>query len=79
MNIKSLAKAKAEAQRFLNVASHVVVVESRFIEGPNRGKRFRLIEQPSKASAACLRASMDLTRALAEMRHSLNYGESVDD
>lgn len=58
MNAKTLAKAVAEAKRFIATAGKVQSVED------------RSWFMPSKETGAAKRASMDLTRALADMRRS---------
>ena len=55
MTPTALAKAVAEAKRFLEIAKAVPKPEGGWF-------------YPSKETAAAKRASMDLTRALAEMR-----------
>ena len=56
MTQKTLVNAILEAQRFLKIARDV--------------KYDKYGVEYGKASAACKRASMDLTRALAEMRRA---------
>ena len=59
MNPATLKRAVAEAQRFIAVAKAVKVYPERnYLD-------------TSKETAAAKRASMDLTRALAEMRKPL--------
>jgi hypothetical protein len=59
MNPASLKRAVAEAQRFIAVAKTVKIYPDRhYLDA-------------SKETAAAKRASMDLTRALAEMRRPL--------
>ncbi len=64
MDIDTLERAISEAKRFLAIAKEVEVEE--FYPLPDRKRRF--IKTPSPKNSACKRASMDLTRALAEMR-----------
>jgi hypothetical protein len=58
MTPASLKRAVAEAKRFIEVAKAVKVEPADFSLGP------------SKETGAVKRASMDLTRALADMRRS---------
>ena len=62
MNVETLRKATAEAKRFLEIAAKVRVecLASGYM---------RVIDS-TRESAACKRASMDLTRALSELRRS---------
>jgi hypothetical protein len=62
MRPDKLINAINEARRFLVIAKLVVIKE-------NELKR-KYIEYGKKENAACKRASMDLTRALAELRKS---------
>ena len=64
MNVKTLDKAMAEARRFLEIAIKVPIEE--YYTGDKRD--LRVVKNPSPESAACKRASMDLTRALSDMR-----------
>lgn len=59
MNPATLKQAVAEAKRFIEVAKTVKVYSD------------RAYFDTSKETAAAKRASMDLTRALAEMRRPL--------
>ena len=61
MNKKTINKAKLEAKRFL---AAVKTVEDCCDDGDN----FMLFMNGSKETGALRRSSMDLTRALAEMR-----------
>ena len=68
MNLANIETAEAEASRFLErvaAAKNAFEFHS-FADGPKYGG-FHTIED-TKATAALRRASMDLTRALAEMR-----------
>jgi hypothetical protein len=58
MNIDSLDKAIREAQRFLKLAHETKAI----------AKADEMIFYGSKRTAATKRASLDLTRALADMR-----------
>ena len=64
MNKKTLERAIWEADRFIKIAKQI---KSYSIKD-EKGKEYIYINAPSKESGACKRASMDLTRALAEMR-----------
>ena len=59
----ALRNAIQEAERFLEVARQVKVEQ----HDTSKGK-YELVKEPSKESAACKRASMDLTRALSDLR-----------
>jgi len=59
MRVEALQIAISEAKIFLVRANRVRLKDI--------GK-FKEVDQPSKETAACKRASMDLTRALAELR-----------
>jgi hypothetical protein len=61
---KTLKAAIAEAERFLKIAKAVNVYETTYLN------RKTLHVESGKNAAACKRASMDLTRALAEIRRS---------
>lgn len=67
MNPETLAKAISEAERFLRIASEVEVFHGLY----ENGKPHHYLESPTKENAACKRASLDLTRALAQMRRYL--------
>jgi hypothetical protein len=60
MNAQTMAKAKREANRFLDAIAAVEL--TRKVPPPE----WSLV--PSKETGALRRASMDLTRALAELR-----------
>ena len=64
MNIISLREAQAEAERFLIVSKRVKVETLKCVSGPKK-----MVTEYTKESAACRRASMDLTRALARLRN----------
>jgi len=60
MNYDTLQRAIAEAQRFIEMAQKVSYHEY--------GRQKYFIDEPSKESASCKRASLDLTRTLADLR-----------
>lgn len=59
MDYVKLEKAMAEAKRFLEAAEKVQITVT---------KTYSYIPSSSKVNSACKRASLDLTRALAELR-----------
>ncbi len=59
MKADTLKRSIQEAKRFIQVASAVEI---------SRGKNFDRVNECCRASAACKRASMDLTRILADLR-----------
>lgn len=63
MEVSTLKKAIAEAKRFIEAAENVPIVNTTYANG----KPYVYVEY-SKQSAACKRASMDLTRVLADLR-----------
>lgn len=63
MTIENIKLAQAEAKRFMDCADAVVENAWSFQDKPN----IKFVTQGKRASAL-RRASMDLTRALAEMR-----------
>jgi hypothetical protein len=67
MTYESLQAAIFEAKRFLKAAEQVKI---RDVVGSHlmAGKKWQDVENYTKESAACKRASMDLTRALARIR-----------
>lgn len=65
MEYSKLEIAKAEAKRFLEAAGKVKV---KMIEASQVAPRQFCIEDYTKENGSCLRASLDLTRALAELR-----------
>ncbi len=65
MRPETLEKAIGEAERFIRIAKEVPIEE--FYPLPDR-KLYRSLKYSSRKNSACKRASMDLTRALAEMR-----------
>ncbi len=67
MRVESLKEAIKEAERFLKLARKVEVST---VHGTHQmaGKKWQEISYPSPQNSACKRASLDLTRALAEMR-----------
>ena len=62
MNLRTLAKAVQEAKRFLD-AAEMVRAENNGTDPPEA-----IIVAVSKYSSACRRASMELSRALSELR-----------
>jgi methylaspartate ammonia-lyase len=60
MNIETIAKARQEAKRFLAAANAV----------EKAAQADRMVFLGSPATAALRRASMDLTRALADLRRT---------
>ena len=66
MNAAKIATAKAEARRFLEA---VKVLEAEIVrqEAENKARQYSYVSTP-KQSGSVRRASMDLTRALANMR-----------
>ena len=63
MQPDKLEEAIKEAERFLWAARKV---EIRTLHGT--GQSWPIVMSPTSEHAACLRASLDLTRALAELR-----------
>ena len=66
MKVVALQNAIAEAERFLRVAKKVKIVRGKYDD--DDGEPYLHIMDYKKESAACRRASMDLTRALSAMR-----------
>ena len=64
MNVERLQNAIVEAERFIRAAKKVEIIHSKYANG----KPWIRVGEYTKESAACKRASMDLTRALAEVR-----------
>lgn len=64
MRGEALTNAICEAQRFIQIARKVVIKHEKRADGTP----WIMVLDYTKESAACKRASMDLTRALAEMR-----------
>ena len=64
MDIKTIERVKKEAERFVDAANKWI------LKAESEGAQHRngIIYGPSKEGAACKRASMDLTRALADLR-----------
>jgi hypothetical protein len=60
MQVEALNNAIAAAERFLETAKEVE------IESFGSGRKF--VKVPSPKNSACKRASLDLTRALSELR-----------
>lgn len=65
MNQQTLATAIAEAERFLRAAK-----DCRANGEKHTGLHHTWVTYPPKQSGAAKRASMDLTRALADLRRS---------
>lgn len=65
MNANSMARAKREANRFLDA---VAAVEATEADMRKKGFMGCNVFQGSRETGALRRASMDLTRALAELR-----------
>ena len=64
MNIETIVKARREAKRFITASrAWIDRIERDGLEYDNV-----LYINPSKEGGACKRASMDLTRALADLR-----------
>ena len=68
MTVENLKKALAECERFSIAAILLQEEQEGPIGDPRKAQRFDY--DPSKKSGAVRRASMDLTRALAELRKS---------
>lgn len=66
MNSETLKKATDEAKRFLEAAAHVRIERFQYSASTCPPE----VVEGTKESAACKRASLDLTRALAELRRS---------
>ncbi len=64
MKAEALEKAFEEAERFIELAKKVEIVHDKYANG----KPYVHVKDYTKETAACKRASLDLTRALAEMR-----------
>ena len=62
MRVESLKEAIKEAERFLKAAHKVEILD---VHGTHQWQKVR---EPSIETAACKRASMDLTRSLADLR-----------
>ncbi len=67
MQVDTLRKAVVEAHRFLDVTKQVKI-KTVHGTGPSKGKTWQSVCDYTKESAACRRASLDLTRALSELR-----------
>jgi hypothetical protein len=63
MNIRTLQAAITEAERFLDLA--------RELQAEHRGSASTVFITASRTSGATRRASMDLTRALADLRRPM--------
>jgi len=70
MRVEALRTAIKEAERFLSAARKVKIKKAEYTASYiNKGKPFfETAEQGTKECGACKRASLDLTRALAELR-----------
>ena len=66
MEVKTLNKAIAEAERFIEMAKNVTITHSKF----SNGKPWVYISGPQKEVSATCRASMDLTRTLSDLRQN---------
>ena len=66
MKAENLDLAKVAARNFLKAVDKVTVEGRHY----TNGKPYKIVIGYTKESAACRRASMDLTRALSEMRKS---------
>lgn len=66
MNAETLRTAIAEAKRFISAAEKVGI--TKYVSDTD--EEWESVPGYTKESAAAKRASMDLTRALAEMRKS---------
>ena len=65
MQVEALNNAIAAAERFLRTAREV---ETEEITRPLDNTKLYFVKQPSPKNSACKRASLDLTRALSELR-----------
>ncbi len=61
MKVNALRNSIKEAERFIEIAKLVKIKTLGY-------KKYECVEDYTKESAACKRASMDLTRALAQLR-----------
>ena len=68
MKADAIRNARTEAIKFLDSVDKVQITRIQFSDG--RGEGFDQVVEHTKDSAACRRASMDLTRALTRMRKS---------
>ena len=68
MNVGTLKQSINEAERFIKIAKQVGIKE---ITGTHAmaGKKWLRAVDYTKESAACRRASMDLTRVLSKLRN----------
>ena len=64
MQVEALNNAIAAAERFLRTARQVEVVHDK----TDNGNPYVYVRTPSPKNSACKRASLDLTRALADLR-----------
>jgi hypothetical protein len=71
VNYYNLQKAISEAKRFIEIAELVPVISQNYsddcVDKKLRGKPFYTLGT-GKRSGACRRASLDLTRSLADLR-----------
>ena len=67
MKVEALREAIAEAERFIEIAKKVKT-ETYYGRGPTKGQSYELVCTNTRESAACKRASMDLTNALVRLR-----------
>ncbi len=68
MKVDNLNQAISEAKRFIEYAEQVKV-EKIIGSHSMKGKTWLVVRDYCKETAACKRASMDLTRALAKLRN----------
>jgi|WetSurSiteA1Bulk_404760.scaffolds.fasta_scaffold00002_14 hypothetical protein len=68
MNIKNIRLALVEAKKFISIASDVIIDENSKRKDSDNENFETYYLSGSKLTGACRRASMDLTRALANMR-----------
>jgi len=64
MQPDKLKLAIAEAERFL-IKAKAITIKKKFTI---HGDKYEIIDYPSPVNAACKRASLDLARALSELR-----------
>lgn len=69
MQAKTLRKAIIEAKRFIEAANLVEIKDVTGTGPITAGKHWEAVVEYTKESASCKRASMDLTRVLADLRN----------